>query len=108
MNMAKLYRIEIDVFLDDRLRSKVIQAAREHYRNTEGAWTEDDGQMVKISAEEFVVDTKTAFLELTAAAFRMALPEIEPYAFRCGTENAVDVHDSPRTRRDWRIRNVGP
>src|ERR1700760_4446420 len=91
-NMAKLYRIEIEVLLDDRLRSKVIQAARKHYRSTDGAWTEQDGQMVKVTAEEFVIDTKTAFIELTEAAFRTALPDIEPYAFRCGIENPVDVN----------------
>jgi len=31
--MERLYRIEIDVLLEDRLRSKVIQAARDDYRN---------------------------------------------------------------------------
>jgi hypothetical protein len=60
--MERLYRIEIDVFLDDRMRSKVIQAAREDYRNSAGVWTVEDGEKVRITAEEFVVDTKTAFL----------------------------------------------
>jgi hypothetical protein len=62
--MERLYGIEIDVFLDDRMRSKVIQAAREDYRNSDGVWTVEDGEKVRITAEEFVVDTKTAFLEI--------------------------------------------
>lgn len=90
--MANLYRIEIDVFLEDWRRSKVIQAAREHYRNSSGAWTFENGQKVKITAEEFVVDTKTAFLELAESAFRSALPDIEPHAFRCGIANTIDDH----------------
>jgi hypothetical protein len=61
--MSKLYRIEIDVVLEDRMRSKVIQAASDHYKNSDGAWSEEDGQMVRIAAEEFVADTRTAFLE---------------------------------------------
>ena len=106
--MTKLYRIEIDVVLEDRMRSKVIQAAREHYKNSDGAWTEEDGQMVKIAAEEFVADTKTAFLELTQAAFRTALPEIEPHAFRCGIENPFDHEHTRRTGRLCRVRTMRP
>lgn len=106
--MAKLYRIEIDVVLEDRLRSKVIQAAREHYKNSDGAWTEEDGQMVKITAEEFVGDTKAAFLELTQAAFRTALPEIEPHAFRCGIENPFDYELTKRAGRRCRVRTIRP
>ena len=37
-SMVRLYRIELDVFLDDRMRSRVIQAARELYNNSDGAW----------------------------------------------------------------------
>ena len=44
----------------------------------------DDGKFVEISAEEFVVDTKTAFLELAESAFRSVLPDIEPDRFSCG------------------------
>ncbi len=44
--MKRLYRIEIDVFLDDRMRSKVIQAAREDYRNSDGVWTVENGEKV--------------------------------------------------------------
>jgi hypothetical protein len=106
--MTKLYRIEIDVVLEDRMRSKVIQAAREHYKNSDGAWTEEDGQMVKITAEEFVADTKTAFLELTQAAFRTALPEIEPHAFRCGIENPFDHERAKRAGRLCRVRTIRP
>jgi hypothetical protein len=106
--MTKLYRIEIDVVLEDRMRSKVIQAAREHYKNSDGAWTEEDGQMVKITAEEFVADTKSAFLELTQAAFRTALPEIEPHAFRCGVESPCDHERTKRSGRLCRVRTLRP
>lgn len=110
MHMTRIYRIEIDVVLEDRMRSKVIRAAREHYKNSDGAWAEEDGQMVKIAAEEFVADTKTAFLELTQAAFRTALPEIEPHAFRCGIETAFDHEptNGKRAGRLCRVRTIRP
>ena len=57
--MKRLYRIEIDVLLDYRMRSRVIQAARDDYRNSDGVWTLEDGEKARITAEEFVVDTKT-------------------------------------------------
>jgi hypothetical protein len=82
--MSTLYRIEIDIRIDNRTRTKVIQTAREDYRKSPFAWTLEDGKFVEISAEEFVVDTKTAFLELAESAFRSVLPDIEPDAFSCG------------------------
>ena len=82
--MSTVYRIEIDIRIDNRTRTKVIQTAREDYRKSPFAWTLVDGKPVEISAEEFVVDTKTAFLELAESAFRSALPDIEPDAFSCG------------------------
>ena len=106
--MTKLYKIEIDVVLEDRMRSKVIRAAREHYKNSDGAWTEEDGQMLKITAEEFVADTKTAFLELTQAAFRTALPEIEPRAFRCHVETPFDHELTKHAGRLCRVRTIRP
>ena len=87
-SMVRLYRIELDVFLDDRMRSRVIQAARDLYNNSEGAWTEEGAQTIKITAEEFVPDTRAAFLELTHSALRAAVPEIEPHIFRCSIENS--------------------
>ena len=82
--MSTLYRIEIDIRIDNRTRTKVIQTAREDYRKSPFAWTMENGKFVEISAEEFVVDTKTAFLELAESAFRSALPDIEADAFSCG------------------------
>ena len=87
--MAKLYRIEIDVFVNNRIRTKVIEAARNDYRNGEGIWTVEGGQNVKIPVDEFVVDTKTAFLQLAESAFRSILPGIEPHAFSCGVVKGV-------------------
>ena len=92
--MERLYRIEIDVFLDDRMRSKVIQAAREDYRNSDGVWTVENGEKVRITAEEFVVDTKTAFLEIAESGFLTILPDIEPHCLRCGIEKGVEVKPS--------------
>jgi len=90
--MMRLYRIEIDVFLDDRLRTKVIEIARADYEKSGGAWTEEDGQEVKVPVDEIVGDTKTAFLELAESLFRSALPCVEPHAFRCGVvDDATEV-----------------
>jgi hypothetical protein len=83
-NMSTVYRIEIDIRIDNRTRPKVIQTARENYRKSPFASTVVDGKLVEISAEEFVVDTKTAFLELAESAFRSVLPDIEPDMFSCG------------------------
>jgi len=82
--MSTVYRIEIDIRIDNRTRTKVIQTAREDYRKNPFAWSLEDGKFVEISAEEFVVDTKTAFLELAESAFRSLLPDIEPDRFTCG------------------------
>jgi hypothetical protein len=82
--MSTVYRIEIDIRIDNRTRTKVIQTAREDYRKSPFAWTLEDGKPVEIPAEEFVVDTKTAFLELAESAFRSLLPDIEPDRFSCG------------------------
>jgi hypothetical protein len=104
--MERLYRIEIDVLLDDRLRHKVIQAAREDYSKSEGYWTEEDGESVRIPAEEFVIDTKTAFLEIAESGFRAVVPEIEPRAFRCGIEECAEVKPVPRLGRNCRRRGL--
>ena len=90
--MMRLYRIEIDVFLNDRMRTKLIETARLNYEKSGGAWTEENGQRVKIPVDEIVGDTRTAFLELAESFFRTALPCVEPHAFRCGVVNdATDV-----------------
>jgi hypothetical protein len=69
--LERLYRIEIDVLLDDRLRSKVIQAERENYRNGDAIFAAENGENVKMTTGEFVVETKTAFLEIAESGFRM-------------------------------------
>ena len=105
--MERLYRIEIDVLLDDRLRHKVIQAAREDYEKSEGYyWPAEEGERVRIPAEEFVVDTKTAFLEIAESGFRAVVPEIEPRAFRCGIEEGAEVRPVLRIGRHCRPRRV--
>ena len=104
--MERLYRIEIDVLLDDRLRHKVIQAARESYEKSAGYWTPEEGQRVKIPAEEIVVDTKTAFLEIAESGFRVVVPDIEPRAFRCGIELDTEVRTVLRVGRNCRPRRV--
>ena len=106
--MAKLYRIEIDVVLEDRLRSKVIQAAREPDENSDSAWAEEDGQMVRITAEEFVADSKTAFLELTQAAFRTAFPEIEPQLSDAVLKNLLTNELTKRAGRLCRVQTIRP
>jgi ligand-binding sensor domain-containing protein len=100
----RLYRIEIDVLLDDRMRSKVIQVARDDYRSSGGYWTEEDGEKVRITDEEFVVDTKTAFLQIVDSVFRKLLPEIEPQVLRCGIEKISDVRHTLRARQSRRAR----
>lgn len=87
--MERLYRIEIDVLLDDRLRHRVIQAAREDYEKSEGYFTPEAGEDVRIPAEEFVVDTKTAFLEIAESGFRAVLPYMEPKALRCVSKRVL-------------------
>jgi hypothetical protein len=104
--MERLYRIEIDVLLEDRLRSKVIQAAREDYKNGEAVFAVENGEKVKMTAEEFVVDTKTAFLEIAESGFRAILPDIEPHCFRCGIEQGFEVKAQVRVGRRCRLRRT--
>ena len=86
------------------MRHKVIQAPREDYDKSEGYWTAEEGERVRIPAEEFVVDTKTAFLEIAESGFRAVVPEIEPHAFRCGIEGGVEVRPVLRVGRNCRPR----
>lgn len=88
--MTKLYRIEIDVFLDDGMRAGFIAAARKHYRNTGGAWTREKGRHVSIPANEIVVDAQNAFIVLVESVFRLGLPGVQPHAFRCGVINGAE------------------
>ena len=104
--MERLYRIEIDVFLDDRLRSKVIQAARDNYQNGDAVFAVENGKMVKMSPEEFVVDTETAFLEIAESGFRTILPDIEPHCFSCGIEKGVAITPLVRAGRNCRARSI--
>jgi hypothetical protein len=104
--MERLYRIEIDVLLEDGLRSKVIQAAREDYRNGDPVLAVENGENVKMTAEEFVVDTKTAFLEIAESGFRTILPDIEPHCFRCGIEQSIEVKAPVRIVRRCRPRRT--
>jgi hypothetical protein len=46
-NVSALYRIEIDIRIDNRTRTKVIQAAREDYRKTPFAWTLETASLWK-------------------------------------------------------------
>ena len=90
--MSTVYRIEIDIRIDNRTRTKVIQTAREDYRKSPFAWSMDDDKLVEISAEEFVVDTKTAFLELAESAFRLSVARhragrIQLWDCGAGTQN---------------------
>ena len=104
--MERLHRIEIDVLLEDRLRSKVIQAAREDYKNGDAVFAVENGEMVEMTAEEFVVDTKTAFLEIVESGFRTILPDIEPHGFSCGIENGGAVNPLVRVVRSCRPRRI--
>ena len=104
--MERLYRIEIDVILDDRLRSKVIQAAREDYRNGDAVFAVENGEKVEMTAEEFVVDTKTAFLEIAESGFRTILPDIEPHCLSCGIEQGIEVKPLVRVGRSCRARRI--
>jgi hypothetical protein len=71
----------------------------------------ENGENVKMTAEEFVVDTKTAFLEIAESGFRMILPDIEPHRFSWGIEKAslIDVHClSPKARKSGGIAADAP
>jgi len=45
-NMSTVYRIEIDIRIDNRTRTKVILTAREDYQKSPFAWTLEDGKPV--------------------------------------------------------------
>ena len=87
--MANLYRIEIDVVLEDEKKNAFVEAARKHYEAAGGAWTEKSGRRALIPSEQFVDDPESAFLELVESAFRAELSGIEPQAFRCWVVRAT-------------------
>jgi hypothetical protein len=82
--MTFLYRIEIDVVLDDAMTDALVETAREHYQASEGAWTEESGTRRLIPKDEHINDPESAILELVESAFPEDLPGIEPRAFKCG------------------------
>ena len=67
--MSTVYRIEIDIRIENRTRTKVIQTATEDYRKSPFAWTLEDGKFVEISAEEFVIDTRQRLQNLPSRRF---------------------------------------
>ena len=104
--MERLCRIEIDVLLDDRLRSKVIQASREDYRKGDAVSAVENAENVQMRAEEFVIDTKIAFLEIVESGFRTIQPDIEPHRLSCGIEKGVAGKPLARVSRPCRPRSI--
>jgi len=43
--MSTVYRIEIDIRVDNSTRTKVVHTAREDYRKSPFAWTLEDGRL---------------------------------------------------------------
>jgi hypothetical protein len=88
--MKKLYRIEIDVLLDDASKRCLVEKARRQYDNGAGAWTVEAGIERIMSKEEFIDDCDAAILELLETALRSALPGLEPQALRCRAVKGVN------------------
>ena len=81
--MRALYKIEIDLFLDESMVGYVLERARKLYRATGGTVQKNEDRDVIVSAEGFIEEPDDALLELLDESVRMGLPEVELYALRC-------------------------
>jgi hypothetical protein len=61
--MRALYKIEIDLFLDESMVGHVVERARKLYRGTGGAVQENEDRDVIVSAEGFIEEPDDALLE---------------------------------------------
>jgi hypothetical protein len=84
--MRALYKIEIDLFLDESMVDQVLKRAREVYRANGAAVQKNEGRDVIVSAERFIEGPDDALLELLDESVRKDLPEVELYALRCKRE----------------------
>jgi hypothetical protein len=100
--MRALYKIEIDLFLDENMVAPVLERARKVYRATGGAIQENGRRDVIVSAEGFIEGPDDALLELLDESVRTGLPEVELCALRCKREPEPIVEPSsglaPRQR----------
>ena len=81
--MRALYRIEIDLLLDERMATQVLERARKVYKATGSAVQKNGGRDVIVSAEGFIDGPDSALLELLDESVRSILPEVELCALRC-------------------------
>ena len=81
--VATIYRIEIDVALDEGMTGVILEATRKSYQGCQDARTEEFGEQVMISPEDFIEDAESALLELVHSAFP-DLPGVEVHALKCG------------------------
>jgi hypothetical protein len=84
--MRALYKIEIDLFLDESMVGYVLERARKLYRATGGAVQKNEDRDVIVSAEGFIEEPDDALLELLDESVRTGLPEVELCALRCKRE----------------------
>ncbi len=84
--MRTLYKIEIDLFLDESIVDQVLERARKVYMTTGSAVQKNDDRDVIVSAEGFIEGPDDALLELLDESIRTGLPEVELCALRCKRE----------------------
>jgi hypothetical protein len=84
--MRALYKIEIDLFLDESMVGHVLERARKLYRATGGAVQKNEDRDAIVSAEGFIEEPDDALLELLDESVRTGLPEVELCALRCKRE----------------------
>jgi hypothetical protein len=92
--MRALYKIEIDLLLDECMVGQVLERARNVYRDTGGAIQKNGGRDVIVSPEEFIEGPDDALLELVDESVRSGLPEVELCALRCKLEIQPSVGTS--------------
>ncbi len=95
--MPTNYRIEIELVVEDKDESAILDAAKRQYLSGPQAWAEENGRRVLISAEDFIPDIESALLELVDANFQSTVPNVEPLAFGC---IAISHDSAVRTASD--------
>ena len=77
------YRIEIDLAVEDKDESTILEAAKRIYLSGTLAWAEEYGNRVPVSAEDFIPDIESALLELFDANLQSAVPNMDTVALKC-------------------------
>jgi hypothetical protein len=90
------YRIEIELVVEDKDESAILDAARRQYLSGPQAWAEENGRRVLISAEDFIPGIESALLELVDANFQSTVRMWSPLHLGASRSRMIRRYGRPR------------